>query len=370
MVEIKNSLRTAIEKVTRADHRNSASMGYGYLDDEFQISHLSDTAASILGRPASEIVGMTLDTFLGEVSSTPSLEAEPVAMGEEYVLRSRAEIKNVRLFVIPTSPGERRGSSVFVIEDITQMKAAVAERESLRQVVVEEKQRWSRLFRNASHDMREPLRMVCTYIGLLKEEREAQLDETGREYLGFASDGATRLRKQTEALLRLLAFEFQTYRMGVVSMDEALACATSGLAKPIAERKAILHARPLPQAWGNAGLMADLFQALIDNALKFSAKSGPPKLEIQARQEGDNIVYTIADEGEGVPLEKLEEIFDPFRRLNPRELFHGEGLGLTICRRIVQLHGGRIWAEGASANHKGFSVHFSLPTSETASTLN
>jgi light-regulated signal transduction histidine kinase (bacteriophytochrome) len=233
-----------------------------------------------------------------------------------------------------------------------------SERELLIAEAEDRKSHWHKVYRNASHDVKEPLRMVCTYAALLKSEKLSMLDESGREYLQFVVEGATRLRKQTEALLKLFSIEFQEHKLEVVAMDEVLRCSLIKLQPMIAAREAEIHSSPLAPVWGNSELLEQLITAILENSIKFAPESKKPRIEVKCRAEKSRAIYSITDDGEGVPQEKLKEIFEPFRRLRPRNLFHGEGLGLSYCHRIVALHHGSIWAESQA---DGFSVYFSLP---------
>ena len=224
-----------------------------------------------------------------------------------------------------------------------------------------QKNHWHKVFRNASHDVKEPLRMVCTYSALLKAEKLAMLDQSGQEYLQYVVDGATRLRRQTEALLKLFSIEFQEHKLELVSMDEALRCSLIKLKPLIADRQAEIHFSPLAPAWGSSELLEPLITQVLENSIKFAPESKKPRIEVKCRVENGRVIYSITDNGEGVPKEKLKEIFEPFRRLRPRNLFRGEGLGLSYCHRVVALHRGSIWAESQA---DGFSVHFSLPIVE------
>jgi light-regulated signal transduction histidine kinase (bacteriophytochrome) len=236
-----------------------------------------------------------------------------------------------------------------------------SERDLLAAEADNQKSHWHKVFRNASHDLKEPLRMVCTYAAVLKAEKLAMLDEPGKEYLQYVIDGATRLRKQTEALLKLFSIEFQEHKLELVSMDEALRCSLIKLKPMIADRQAEIQTSPLAPAWGNSELLEQLITAVLENSIKFAPESKKPRIEVKCRAEMGNVIYSITDDGEGVPKEQLKEIFEPFRRLRPRNMFHGEGLGLSYCHRIVALHHGSIWAESQA---DGFSVHFSLPIGE------
>lgn len=232
------------------------------------------------------------------------------------------------------------------------------ERDLLATEADNQKTHWHKVFRNASHDVKEPLRMVCTYAALLKAEKLPMLDESGKEYLQYVVEGATRLRKQTEALLKLFSIEFQEHKLELVSMDEVLRCSLLRLKSMIADRQAEVHTSPLAAVWGSSELLEQLITAVLENSIKFAPEGKKPRIEVKCRADNGNVVYSVTDDGEGVPAEKLKEIFEPFRRLRPRNLFHGEGLGLSYCHRIVALHHGSIWAESQA---DGFSVHFSLP---------
>jgi signal transduction histidine kinase len=210
----------------------------------------------------------------------------------------------------------------------------------------------------ASHDLQEPLRKVASFCQLIEQRYDEQLDERGRQYIAFAVDGAKRMQ---QLINDLLAFS-RVGRLGVhrdlVSCDDVLAQALASLSAAIEESGAEIVAGPLPRVRGEASLLAAVFQNLIGNAIKFRGGE-PPRVEISAERDGDDWRFECRDDGIGIEPEYAERIFMIFQRLHPRDAYAGTGIGLALCRKIVEYHGGRIWLE--TERTPGTTFRFTLP---------
>jgi signal transduction histidine kinase len=213
----------------------------------------------------------------------------------------------------------------------------------------------------ASHDLQEPLRKITSFCQLLEQRYEAQLDERGRQYLAFAVDGAKRMQQLINDLLAFSRVGHGATSQPVVACDELLRQALASLAVAIEESGAEIVVGPLPQVRGEPALLAAVFQNLVGNALKFHGER-PPRVELGAEREDDHWLFTCADAGIGVEPEYAERIFTIFQRLHPKDAYAGTGIGLALCRKIIERLGGRIWLDTSTTDRTTF--RFTLPVIE------
>jgi signal transduction histidine kinase len=209
----------------------------------------------------------------------------------------------------------------------------------------------------ASHDLREPLRMITNYIALLSQRYGDRLDADGRDFLEFAHDGAKRMDRMVLDLLELSRVGGATDTFEPVALNDIVTAALDNLALTTAEcGAAITIAHDLPMVTGSAGELERLVQNLVGNALKYRHRDRPPHVAIAARPDGQDWVVSIADNGIGIDPEFYERIFGIFQRLHARGEYEGSGIGLAISRKIVEHHGGRIWVESSPGAGTTFFV--------------
>jgi PAS domain S-box-containing protein len=233
----------------------------------------------------------------------------------------------------------------------------------------------------ASHDLQEPLRMIASYLQLLDLRYKGGLDSDGREFLGFAVDGAKRLQSLIHDLLLYSRVGRQGESFAWTESEEILTRALGNLKFALDESKARITHGPLPRVMSDATELTQLLQNLIGNALKFRGQA-PAEIHIsaelrkilpsslasnaealqQTRNAREEWVFAISDNGIGIEPQYFERIFVIFQRLHTREEFPGTGIGLALCKRIVERHGGRIWVE--SQQGKGSIFRFSIPHQE------
>jgi light-regulated signal transduction histidine kinase (bacteriophytochrome) len=209
----------------------------------------------------------------------------------------------------------------------------------------------------ASHDLHEPLRSISGYLGILMDEYGSKLDAEGSEFLGYAREGAERLRQQLDALLHYARFGTRQRAANLVCCEKVLADTMQGLHSALEEAHAIVTYDPLPVVCGDAAQLTELFQNLIANALKFCTQDHP-HIHISTRNEEGETVILFADNGIGIANHNLERIFVPFQRLHKRESYAGMGMGLAICKKIVERHGGRISVSSQPGKGSIFSCYF------------
>jgi len=211
-----------------------------------------------------------------------------------------------------------------------------------------------------SHDLQEPLRMVASYVQLLDERYKDQLDSNAHEFIAYAVDGATRMKRMITDLLTYSRIGKNGKEIAAVGCEAALGQACADLRACITEAAAEISHGPLPTLPGDAAQFTHLFQNLIGNAIKFRSQA-PPRVHVSAEQIGEEWVFSVRDNGIGLDPQFADRIFLVFQRLHGREDYPGTGIGLAIARKIVEGRGGRIWVE--SEPGKGATFRFSVPAS-------
>ncbi len=216
----------------------------------------------------------------------------------------------------------------------------------------------------ASHDLQEPLRTINAYAQLLKTKYSGQFDAEASKFLDFIVSAATRMSTLVQDLLAYARLTTERDRPTSIALDEDLEAALTHLDGAIKESGASVTHDPMPTLAVDRGQMVRLFQNLIGNAVKYRNRDEPVKVHISAVQKGTEWVISVRDNGIGFDAKDASTIFTPFKRLHSANEYPGTGVGLAICRRIVQAQGGRIWAEGTPGEGATFS--FTLPVQSLA----
>jgi len=293
----------------------------------------------------------------GQVSSADDLE---ILRGEERVL---LDVRGTPVF-------DAEGSIKYAVASFTDITERAQTRKLLDERSRELQLRAAHLERAnndlehfsyvASHDLQEPLRMVASYVQLLKKRYRGRLDAEADEMIDFAEEGAIRIK---ELILDLQAYA----RIGrspelasPVFMQDCVDAAMSHLASSIRASNAHISCEPLPRVRVSASLFTQVFESLIDNSLKFHG-AVRPEIKICAEREGDSWRFSVRDNGIGIHSQYAERVFMIFQRLNGRKDFSGTGMGLAICKKIVERYDGRIWVN--SELGQGSNFQFALPDS-------
>jgi signal transduction histidine kinase len=210
----------------------------------------------------------------------------------------------------------------------------------------------------ASHDLQEPLRKVTSFCQLLQRRYQGQLDERADQYIEFAVDGAKRMQALINDLLAFSRVGRTSEEFVDVDCEDSLDRALRNLEAAIEDAGAEVVRHPLPTVKGDPSLLSALFQNLVGNAIKFRSDA-PPRIEVSAEQADGEWSFRVADNGIGIDQAYAERVFVIFQRLHAKELYPGTGIGLALCKKIVEFHGGRIWLDTAVAS--GTTVCWTLP---------
>lgn len=210
----------------------------------------------------------------------------------------------------------------------------------------------------ASHDLQEPLRMVATYTQLLAERYQGKLDENADKYIHYALDGTLRMQSLVNDLLAFSRVGREQTQFQALDCNAVVAAAVLNLQTAIRESKAQVLYDHLPTVVAARSELLQLFQNLIGNAVKFRS-SAPPVIRIDAKNTGSQWLFSVADNGIGIAREYAEDVFVIFKRLHTHAEYPGSGIGLAICKKILEQNGGRIWVE--SQPGQGSTFKFTLP---------
>ena len=221
----------------------------------------------------------------------------------------------------------------------------------------------------ASHDLQEPLRKVASFCQLLEKRYGDKLDDRGTEYIAFAVDGAKRMQVLINDLLTFSRVGRLNATNTAVDLDAVLDIALSNLAAAVEESGAEII-RPqagLPHVEGDPTLLVMMWQNLIGNAVKFRREGVPPRIVIECeqrvREDATDWLFTVSDNGIGIPEEFADKVFVIFQRLHGRDVYSGTGIGLALCKKIIEHHGGTIWIDPSTS--EGTRFCFTLPAAST-----
>lgn len=209
----------------------------------------------------------------------------------------------------------------------------------------------------ASHDLQEPLRLVSTHVQLLERRYRGRLDQDADEFIDFALEGVNRLKGLISDLLSYSKVGTDGKEFTPVEMEAILAHVMDNLHSAVEAHKVIVTHDPLPRVLGNGEQMIQLLQNLMDNSIKFRGKEAP-RVHVGARQLSEKWLFFVRDNGIGIDPQYTERVFALFQRLHSRDDYPGTGIGLAICRKIVERHGGHIWVD--SEPGKGATFYFTL----------
>jgi len=323
-------------------------------------------AEKVFGYPVSEAVGKPMQMLVPPERANEEADIlARVERGESVehfeTVRVRKDGKGIDVSVTISPIRDSSGAIVGV----SKVARDISERKRAEQRLADKVEELARSNRDleqfayaASHDLQEPLRMVASYTQLLAERYGGKLDENADKFLGYAREGALRM----QVLIRDLLTFSRVVQAGVprknVDCDVALEEALQSLTAAIEESGTVVTHTALPNVWADQTQIVQVFQNLIGNAIKFH-NGAPPQCAVSAEKSGCNWLFSVSDNGIGIAPEYAENIFVVFQRLHARTEYPGNGIGLAICKKIIEHYGGTIWV--ASKVGEGSTFKFTLP---------
>lgn len=333
-------------------------------DKDGIITHVNPAFLQMWGyAEKKKAIGNSIGSFFANpTDANPVLEALGASdawQGEFLAARKDGTTFISRGFAtsLRNAKGELIGYQSTTI-DVTQEKEA----EALLKEAIEALERSNKELEQfayvASHDLQEPLRMVASYTELLADRYAGRLDEKADKYIAYAVDGARRMQQLINDLLAFSRIGTRVKPFEAVDCSEMMADILNDLSQLIKENGAEVTAGELPTVQADRTQLRQLFQNLIENAIKFHGEE-PPEIELSANRDNQHWMFSVKDHGIGIDPQFFDRIFTVFQRLHPRGAHQGNGIGLSIAKKIVERHNGRIWVE--SAPGKGACFMFTLP---------
>lgn len=301
--------------------------------------------------------------------------ATQVSRQQNYAIRARTVNRdeigtlvngfNEMLEQIERRDGELKKTQSELQQRVDELQYEVAERRRAEEILADktvELQRSNAELEQfayvASHDLREPLRMITGYTQLLAKRYRVQLDATAQEYIDFAVDGAKRMQALIVDLLAYSRVGTKARAFAPADCEAVFATTLKSLSIAIEESSARISHDPLPVLWCDAAQFGQLLLNLVGNGIKYR-NSRIPEIHVSCRRDGDVWLFSVSDNGIGIDLRYAERIFVIFQRLHTRDEYPGTGIGLAVCKKIVERHGGRIWLE--SELGCGSTFYFTIP---------
>lgn len=350
---------------------NSLDMIYSMNLQTGRYEYVSPSSKEMLGYSPEEFVALGPNELISLVHPDDAEELQQniidlITRGENRTLSAEYRVKHKKLGYRWVS--DKRSvlydednipvSIVGSLRDVTERRNA---EERLKQIMAELARSNTELEQFAyvaSHDLQEPLRMVASYTQLLARRYKGKLDADADEFIGYAVDGATRMQQLISDLLAYSRVGTKGKQFEPTDCEEIFNRAVANLGMAIEENGAVVTHEPLPTVMADATQMVQLFQNLIGNSIKFHSDERP-EVHVRAERNGTEWIFSVRDNGIGIDPKYHERIFAIFQRLHRRDEYPGTGIGLTICKRIVERHKGRIWVE--SQPGQGATFYFTIP---------
>lgn len=340
------------------------------LDETGRILYCNESVVRVFGYESDELVGRPFSVLMSD--DTPERRSEAAAFSQLMRARDRSIVGRTVELVGRRRDGsgmpvelalswwevEERAYFTVILRDITARKHAEAKLKENMAELARSNAELALFTYVASHDLREPLRTVASNVQLLERRLRAGLDPAARKEIEFAVEGVNRMQSLISDLLTYSRVGTEGKTFANVDTETVLAEAMQSLDVAIEEENGEIDHDPLPDVLGDRSQLVQLFQNLLSNAIKFR-DSEPPRVHVSAAREGGEWVFSVRDNGIGIDPAYADHIFTIFQRLHTAEEYPGTGIGLAVCRRIVERHRGRIWVE--SEPGAGSTFRFTIP---------
>lgn len=352
---------------------STAVVGLSIISRDLQFVRVNETLAAMNGLSVNEHLGQPVDYVLPELAPIiqPLLQSvfvtgQPISNIEVTgeVLSQPGIQRDWLVTYIPIRDRTQQLTYVgTIVIEITERKRLLRQLQQANQDLARSNHELEQFAYAASHDLQEPLRTINSYIQLLAQRYGEQLDERGQRYVGYITEASARMRSLIQDLLTYSRLTLPQNGLGSIDCNGVVADILKDLADTIAATGATITVEPLPLIRGDAASLRQIFQNLISNALKFHG-ADPPRIHIAATLARPYWQFAIADQGIGIDAAYFEQIFMIFQRLHLPEEYPGTGIGLALCKKLVERYGGQIWVESQSG--RGSTFYFTLPLEDSS----
>ena len=367
-IAARKNAEAAIERLARHNELLLDSVGEGIygLDTAGHTTFINPTGARLLGYRPEELLGLSIHELAHHTrpdgTPYPAVDCpnhDSYTSGETHFVRDevfwRKDGSSFPVEYYSTPVREDDGSlvgAVVVFRDVTEQKAT-------EEALIQSNRDLEQFAYVTSHDLQEPLRMISSYTQLLAKRYRGKLEADADEYIGFVIDGAGRMQRLIRDLLEYSRVGTRGRAFEPADLNGVLDEALTNLRHSIDQTGARIDREPLPTLPVDATQIMRLFQNLIGNALKYRADDRVPEIRIELKKRGSDWQFAVRDNGIGIPEKHFDRVFLIFQRLHSRHDYDGSGIGLAVCKRIVERHGGRIWVESEPGT--GSTFRFTLP---------
>ncbi|WP_254863906.1 PAS domain-containing sensor histidine kinase [Halovivax gelatinilyticus] len=323
------------------------------VDEAFRFTHVNERAGEILQRSEAQLLGEELWKVFPEAAESAEIrEAFHDALETQEPTHFEVHVEGIDSWVEANLYPSETGVSVY-FRDVTERKAHERRLEEAKAQLEASNERLEQFAYAASHDLQEPLRMVSSYLSLLERRYADALDDEAQEFIEYAVDGAGRMREMIDGLLAYSRIETQGRPLEPVELNAVVDDVLADLQLQLDD--ADVRVDELPHVEGDGTQLRQLFQNLVENAAEYSGEDRPT-IRIEAEDRGEECLVSIEDDGIGLGADDQTRIFELFQRLHTLEEHEGTGIGLALCRRIVERHGGEIWVDSDPGGGSTFYV--------------
>ncbi|MGA9086377.1 MAG: ATP-binding protein [Methanoregula sp.] len=329
--------------------------------DTHEIIDVNPRAVDMIGAAREQIIGAVCHQFIcpAQKGKCPITDlGMRVDNSERIMLTAKGVRVPIIKSVIPITINNRHYllESIF---DISNLKAAEAEIQKKTDELARSNLELQQFAYIASHDLQEPLRAISGFTELLAKRYQGQLDERADKYISFITEGSLRMQQMIQDLLSYSRVQTQAHEFAKTDSKAALDRALGNLRVAIQKSNASITNDPLPEIIAEGDQIALVFQNLIGNAIKYQRPQVTPVIHISAQKGEKDWLFSVADNGIGIDEKYADRLFKIFQRLHTRDEYPGTGIGLAICKRIIERHGGTIWLK--SRPGEGTTFYFTIP---------
>ncbi|WFB37747.1 PAS domain S-box protein [Kiritimatiellota bacterium B12222] len=275
------------------------------------------------------------------------------------LLEIRVEERTAELKIRQQEAEDLNRAMINMLEDLKQTNQGLEVAKTALRSTNQELEAFSY---SVSHDLRAPLRAINGFVQILHEDYGEHLDDEGQRVCKVISDSAQDMGRLIDDLLAFSRVGRATLQSQAIDMEELAQITFTEICSPEEQQRIDFHLDPLPKALGDQALMRHIWMNLLGNAVKFSSKQEKAVISVRAQQKQDEVIYAVHDNGAGFDAQYADKLFGVFQRLHRSDEFEGTGVGLAIVQRIINRHGGRIWAEGKP--NQGATFYFTMKTGE------